>query len=346
MNISIQKTINEKELFMKYKSSYILAFIDFLVHTIILCCSFYLVYYFRNSYLSILTIPLLGLLHIKTFIIFHDCGHNSYTPNKTLNYIIGVITGILTNSPFSWNFNHNIHHLTNGNVNNIYDYPYNDTIFHSYKEYKLISPIKKNIYKLLRQPYTFFSCVPIFQFLIILRFNIFRLNKQFITNKNNYFIVEQIINNIGIFILFYYYYNNHILLHIFISYMIASSCGIALFHCQHAFNPPYVVINETWNMKNSGLVGSSFIQIPYLLKYFTGNIEYHHIHHMNAKIPSYNLDKYHNDVVSKSDLFNNVIKLSMIDCYNSLWLVLYDEDEKQYITFMEADNKIINDKTL
>ena len=128
--------------------------------------------------------------------------------------------------------------------------------------------------------------------------------------------------------------------------MIASSCGIALFHCQHAFNPPYVVINETWNMKNSGLVGSSFIQIPYLLKYFTGNIEYHHIHHMNAKIPSYNLDKYHNDVVSKSDLFNNVIKLSMIDCYNSLWLVLYDEDEKRYITFMEADNKIINDKTL
>jgi len=105
-----------------------------------------------------------------------------------------------------------------------------------------------------------------------------------------------------------------------------------------------VVSNKEWSYKDSGLVGSSFIQIPYFLKYFTMGIEYHHIHHMNAKIPGYNLHKYHEEVISKSNMFDNVVKLSMTDCYNNLWLVLYDEDKKRYITFAEADEEIIKDK--
>jgi 1-acyl-sn-glycerol-3-phosphate acyltransferase len=94
-----------------------------------------------------------------------------------------------------------------------------------------------------------------------------------------------------------------------------------------------VVNNETWKMKDSGLLGSSFIQIPYLLKYFTMGIEYHHIHHINAKIPGYNLQKYHEEVVSKSSVFDNIVKLNMSDCYNNVWLALYDEDKKRFITF-------------
>jgi omega-6 fatty acid desaturase (delta-12 desaturase) len=73
-------------------------------------------------------------------------------------------------------------------------------------------------------------------------------------------------------------------------------------------------------------------------------IEYHHIHHMNTKIPGYNLQKYHEEVVSKSNMFDNVVKLSMKDFYNNLWLVLYDEDKKKYITFKEADKEIRNNK--
>jgi len=125
---------------------------------------------------------------------------------------------------------------------------------------------------------------------------------------------------------------------------IATNLGVVLFHCQHTYNPPYIVNNETWNVKDSGINGSSFIQIPYWLKYFTGNVEYHHIYHINAKIPSYNLQKYHKEVISKSNMFDNVVKLSMTDCYNNLWLVLYDEDKNRYITFAEADEEIRKDK--
>jgi omega-6 fatty acid desaturase (delta-12 desaturase) len=93
-------------------------------------------------------------------------------------------------------------------------------------------------------------------------------------------------------------------------------------------------------MKDSGLKGSSFIQIPYLLKYFTGGIEYHHIHHFNSKIPNYNLQSYHEEVISKSNIFDNIIKLTMNDCYNNLILSLYNETTNKYITFAEADKEI------
>ena len=71
-------------------------------------------------------------------------------------------------------------------------------------------------------------------------------------------------------------------------------------------------------------------------------IEYHHIHHMNAKIPGYNLQKYHEEVVSKSNMFDNVVKLSMTDCYNNLWLVLYDEEKKRYITYYSFESVLVN----
>ena len=327
--------INLNELFSKYKSSYKSAFLDLSKHTFFLSSSFYLMWFFKNSWLSIFTVPLLGLLNIKTFIIFHDCGHQSYTPNKTLNYIIGIITGIITVTPFSWTFNHNTHHLTNGNINNIYDYEYNETIFHSLNEYKQFSFPVKQIYKFLKHPSIFFTIVPIFKFLVIMRFNAIILlkTKLSVKNMNVFIIIEQIINNLGIGFLYYYMYQHSIMYHYLITGIIGSSIGLMLFHSQHGFNPPYIVKDEKYNQKDSGLKGSSFIEIPYLFKYFTGGIEYHHIHHMNSKIPNYNLQLYHEEVISKSNMFDNIVKLSMNDCYNNLWLVLYDEDNNKYITF-------------
>ena len=80
------------------------------------------------------------------------------------------------------------------------------------------------------------------------------------------------------------------------------------------------------------------------LKYFTGGIEYHHIHHINSKIPGYNLQKFHEEVKQKSDMFDNILTLNLTECYNNLWLNIYDEKSKRYITFEEADFKINNMK--
>ena len=135
--------------------------------------------------------------------------------------------------------------------------------------------------------------------------------------------------------IFIYY---DIFLYFIISVLISSVIGVSLFHNQHTYNPdPYVISNDNgeWNQQDSGLKGSSFIQIPLFFKYFTAGIEYHHIHHMNSKIPSYNLAKFHNSVVSSSNIFDNIRKLTIKECYYNLYLKLYDEDNNRYVTFNE-----------
>ena len=147
---------------MKYKSSYASAFRDFSVHAFLMCLSFYSLWYFRQSWLSVFTVPLLGLLNIKTFMIFHDCGHNSYTPDKTLNYVIGLLLSGHVSHPFFWNYNHNTHHNVNGNIENKYNYVFNETTFHTLKQYKSFSNISRCLYMFLRAPIFFFTilCSP------------------------------------------------------------------------------------------------------------------------------------------------------------------------------------------
>ena len=334
-------------LYKKYKSSYYKAFIDLFTHISLLSFSFMILYYFKDNWFSIFTVPFVGLLGAKTFSIFHDCGHQSYTPSKILNYIIGIFTGIIDGIPFNWNFSHNTHHLTNGNIENDYDHPYNETIFHSFEEYKKMSWIFKKIYKFIKHPLVFFTIISFIKFMVIMRFNsilLLRRKKLSVKNMSFFIIFEQIINNIGFFYLLYICYCYQILYHYLGAFFILSSFGFMFIHNNHGFNPSYVVTNNTWNKIDNGLIGSSYIKIPWFLKYFPGGTEYHHIHHINAKIPGYNLQKFHEEVKQKSDLFNNVPTLSMMECYNNLWLTLYDEDAEKYITFEEADIKINDNK--
>jgi omega-6 fatty acid desaturase (delta-12 desaturase) len=134
-------------------------------------------------------------------------------------------------------------------------------------------------------------------------------------------------------------YHNGVIYHYLACLFLSSSIAFMTFHNQHSYNPAYVVGNEQWTQRNSGLCGSAFTQIPYCLKYFYMGIEYHHIHHMNAKIPGYNLQKYHEEVVSRSSLFDSVHQISMYEFFTNLWLVLYDDDKNMYITLDELDKK-------
>ena len=334
--------INESELFTKYKSSYKSAFLDLSLHTFLFSSSFYLLWLFRSTWLNVLTIPFMTLMNVKTFIIFHDCGHSSYTPNKTLNYIIGSLMGVFVFTPFCWNYRHYNHHLTNGNINNKLNHKYNELIFHSLIEYKKMNRVMRFIYKIVRMPCIFYIFIPFIYFGIKQRIDVLKnkINRQPLNQSLPTILFDTLFSNISLLFLVYYLLKFEMLGSYLISMYFVAVIAIFAFHNQHTFNPPYVVNNEDWNTKNSGLLGSSFIQIPKYLKYFFSGIEYHHIHHINSKIPGYNLQKYHEDVVSKSSVFDNIVKLSVIDCYNNLWLVLYDEAKKKYVTFNEADEEI------
>jgi omega-6 fatty acid desaturase (delta-12 desaturase) len=349
MEIGNENKINEGILFMKYKSSYKSAFLDFSLHTFLFYSALYLLWLFRNIWLSVFTIQFLGLVLHRNYVVFHDCCHNSYTPNTRLNYILSTYYGITTFTSSNWILDHHIHHLTNGNIENEYNFKFNELLYYDVKQYKSFNLFQKQIFTLFHTPIIFFSCFPILYFVVIQRIIYFIKKikyKQKINSSLLIIFVNHFLNNIGCLYLLFTMYKNNMLVHYLFSSYIGFIINFLLFFNQHTFNPSYVVGNKEWRQKNSGLLGSSFIQIPKYLKYFTMGIEYHHIHHINAKIPGYNLQAYHEEVISTSNIFNNIVKLSIYDCYNNLWLVLYDEDKKKYTTLKETNEDIKNNKTI
>jgi acyl-lipid omega-6 desaturase (Delta-12 desaturase) len=332
-------------LFKKYGASYGAAALDLSAHTVYLICSYYLVWYFRNSVLSLVTIALLGLLNVKSFIIFHDCGHNSYTPSETINQVLGTILGPMVFTPYSWSYVHKTHHLTNGRKGNAYDFPHTELVFNTFKSYQQMSVLKRRVVKCLFSPYTLLIFLANLVFIVKQRLYVlsFFMDKYANIPSFTYLIAEQILNNLGIACMMYMWYQYGILFHCILSICIAGTIGTTLFFNQHTFNPPYITSNDDWTMRESGLKGSSFIQIPWFLKYFMGGIEYHHIHHYNSKIPNYNLRELHDKVTSTSNAFDGIVSLSMSDCYKNLWLSVYDEDANRFITFEEADARISSD---
>jgi omega-6 fatty acid desaturase (delta-12 desaturase) len=225
--------------------------------------------------------------------------------------------------------------LTNGHIDNDRHYLFNETVPYTKRKFLSKSKNDQRKYMILKNPFVFFGIVPVLYFLITQRY-VFALKKYKLPSvyKQSLFqiIMVHMINNVLSGMYLYQLYQYEILPHFFVFLSLGCSLAFMLFHNQHTFNPSYVV--KEWSQRNSGIKGSSFIQIPWFLKYFFMGIEYHHIHHMYSKLPGYNLQKYHEETQ------HDIVEISMRECYHNLWLVLYDEEKEKYITFNELDDEL------
>ena len=325
------------ELFNKYKPSYVCALYDLLIHAFFMTFVLRLLYVFNSSILSLPITILLALMLNRSFVIFHDCCHNSYMPNKMINFILAHLIGIPILTSPNWALDHHNHHLTVGNVDakpvqKKHSW-YNADII-SKKQFNQLSNDEQKLYNIYKHPAIFFTIAPLFHFVIPQRY-IYICKK--IQNPHKYkqslliITLNHLFNNIGIVLLMGFMYRHQIWVHYIISLFMYYSIKFMSLHNQHVFNPPYMVTNDKWRQQDSGLKGSSFTLIPKYLKYFFMGFEYHHIHHINTRIPGYNLQKYHEEVISKSGVFNDIIKINMIEFYNNLWFTLYDTDTDRYI---------------
>ena len=341
--------INETELFAKYKSSYVTPIFETIVTLSQLGVGNYFLFVLKDSYSVYFLIPVMVLLNFRMFMFLHDCVHESFTPNKTLNYAIGSVASVVTNCvSMNWALDHHVHHQTNGNVTNKFHYAYNETTLITYNKYAKLGKMGRIMAKILLHPMIQFPLLAFFHFHVNQRF-IYIVKKIKYKSKiqESMFMIcfNHFFYNAGSFGL-YYFMHQHGFLHLHFMYVFISQIiGVMMFFNQHTFNAPYMVTNEEWTQRNSGLLGSSLILFPNWLKYFFFGIEYHHIHHINAKIPGYNLQKYHDEVVRNSDVFDGIVKLSLADCYNNLWLAMYDEDGKRFLTLQEADKKMEDEKS-
>ena len=269
-----------------------------------------------------LSVPAAGML-VRLFIIFHDCGHGSFFESGKLNDSVGFIIGILSFTPyFSWTRNHYIHHETAGNLDKR---GVGDVWTMTVSEYKESSKWKRITYRFYRHPVTMFGIGAFYVFLIGNRFTKKGMNKKsrlgvYATNAGLLLFAVSMSLLIGIraFILIQ-----------FPIILLAGIFGFWLFYIQHQFDRTYWSRNETWDYQKTALVGSSYYKLPLILRYFSGNIGFHHIHHLSPMIPNYKLSRCHRE----NSLFLDVKPVTVWASFSALTFRLWDEKAKVLIGF-------------
>lgn len=265
---------------------------------------------FCFTYMNIFLIPLFSLTLVRSFIIFHDLAHSNFFPSKKLNYIFGNIFGVIVFTPLSnWVKEHNLHHEDS---NNLDKKQYSQTAIWSSERYHNQNFISQLKYKLIYGKYTLFTIVP------WIYFSVYQHLKAT--------LCENIVHTLYLILILYYKGLYQFLL-FFVSYWLAGIIGFFIFHSQHTFEGVYKEKQERWEYFKNGIYGSSFLQVPWYLKYFTYGTEYHHVHHLNKLVPGYNLKKCHDEA---GDLFDNVKRISISDVISCMHYSLYNFNSKSF----------------
>lgn len=263
---------------------------------------------------------------VRIFIIFHDCCHYSFFKNKKANQIIGTITGVITMVPYSlWQHEHCTHHATSGNLDKR---GIGDLWMLTISEYCSASLIQRFLYRMYRNPFVLFLLGPIYQFLIAYRFNKKGANQKERNNTHltNFFIV------LGIAMMCILFGWKAFLLVQVPVFLVSGTLGVWLFYVQHHFEDSYFEKDDEWEYVRAATEGSSFYKLPKLIQWLTGNIGYHHVHHLSPKIPNYSLEKAHNNTPPLQQVPTVTIWTSLLSLRFHLW----DEDKKRFVAFKES----------
>jgi omega-6 fatty acid desaturase (delta-12 desaturase) len=116
------------------------------------------------------------------------------------------------------------------------------------------------------------------------------------------------------------------------SALLAGSIGVWLFYVQHQFEDAYWQKSDSWRYDDAALKGSSYLRLPKVLQFFTGNVGLHHVHHLSTRVPNYNLQRAHDSC----PVFGQVPMLSLWDGLRCVKLKLWDEERGRLVTFSEA----------
>ena len=273
-----------------------------------------------------LTIPLAvpaGALVVRIFIIFHDCGHGSFFKSRRANDIVGFITGVLTFTPYyHWRWEHNIHHASAGQLDKRGT---GDIWTMTVQEYLESSPWKRFAYRLARNPFVLFVLAPLFLFVAIQRFPSPKANPR---EGHSVWWMNLAILGLVAGLCWIFGITRYLLIQLTVT-MVAGAAGVWMFYVQHQFEDVYWERGDNWDYTAAALQGSSFYKLPRILQWFSGNIGFHHIHHLSPRIPNYNLQKCH----EADPLFQQVKPITMFSSLKSLTFRLWDEKSKKLVSY-------------
>jgi len=273
---------------------------------------------------AVLIVIAAGFL-VRLFIIFHDCGHGSFFKSQKANRAVGMFFGILAFTPYyKWHNEHMLHHA---NVGNLDKRGVGDVWTMTREEYQRSSKWLRFKYRGYRNPLIMFGIGSLFVFMYKNRFTKKDSDKK--EKLNVYFTNAALVVMIS-FMSWLIGFQAYLIIQLAIIYL-AAIAGLWLFYLQHQYEDVTWVRSEDWNYREIALEGSSFVKFPKVLQWFSGNIGFHHIHHINARIPNYKLEKCYNE----NPVFKQVEPVTFLKSLKTLKLRLWDEKLQKLIGFNE-----------
>ena len=275
----------------------------------------------------LLTIPAAGFL-VRLFIVQHDCGHGTLFARRAINDWTGRVIGVFTLTPYDyWRRTHAVHHATAGNLDKR---GIGDVTTLTVMEYRALPWWGRAKYWLYRHPLVMFGLGPAWLFICQYRlpFGLMRAGVQpwisaIATNVGVALPVATLIWLIGL--------GPFLMVQMPITLM-AATAGVWLFYVQHQFEETHWSEDGEWSFQNAALHGSSHYDLPFPLRWITGNIGVHHVHHLSATVPFYRLP----EVLRDHPELRDVGRITLLQSLSCIRLVLWDESAHRLVSFREA----------
>jgi len=275
----------------------------------------------------LLALPTAGLL-VRTFILMHDCAHGSFFASRRLNDIVGYATGVLTLTPFGqWRRDHALHHASSGDLGRR---GHGDVPTLTVREYQAKTARQRFLYRVIRHPALLLLGGPI-HLMLGQRFRARstatgtkQINSVWATNAGIVLFVS-----VALWLLGW----KTVLIVYGLPYYLAAMAGVWLFYVQHQFEDAYWTSHGDWDYATAALRGSSHLALPAPLRWFTGNIGLHHVHHLAPRIPNHRLQRCHDE----NPLMQTAPIVTLRSGMTALRLALWDEDRERLIRFDQID---------
>jgi len=260
---------------------------------------------------------------VRIFIIFHDCTHGSFFKSRRANEIVGSVLGVLCFTPFyRWRWEHSVHHASAGDLDRRGT---GDVWTMTVREYLQASRWKRFAYRLARNPIILFVIAPLFLFVVLQRIPTGKEGKR---ERLSVYWTNAALALIAVGLCWVFGWKAYLFLQL-TAMMVAGSAGVWLFYVQHQFEDVYWEHRKEWDYEKAALQGSSYYKLPRILQWFSGNIGFHHIHHLSPSIPNYHLEKCQRS----EPLFQTVKPLTLLASLKCFTFRLWDERRRRMVGY-------------